>query len=81
MTNMNAGAPFYSSEKILKFVYSVFSEFGVDKTLKFFEKLGIKYKVEEFGKVYPMSDQASSVLDVLLYELNHFEWRLLRIAL
>ncbi len=70
LTNMNAGAPFYNG-KNPKFVYSVFSEFGVDKTLKFFEKLGIEYKVEEFGKVYPMSDQASSVLDVLLYELNH----------
>ncbi|MBP2636950.1 MAG: uncharacterized protein H6Q72_2857, partial [Firmicutes bacterium] len=36
----------------------------------FFEELGIAHKVEEAGKVFPMSDQASSVLDVLRYELE-----------
>lgn len=32
--------------------------------------MGIEHKVEEAGKVFPLSDQASSVLDVLLYELR-----------
>lgn len=53
-----------------KFAYSALSIFGPWETINFFEKLGIAHKVEEFGKVFPMSDQASSVLDVLLYELK-----------
>lgn len=53
-----------------KFAYSALSSFSVQETIKFFEKLGIQHKVEDFGKVFPMSDQASSILDVLLYELN-----------
>ncbi|NLY43397.1 MAG: NAD(P)/FAD-dependent oxidoreductase [Clostridiaceae bacterium] len=53
-----------------KFAYSALSSFGVEDTIRFFEKLGIAHKVEDLGKVFPMSDQASSILDVLLYELN-----------
>ncbi len=53
-----------------KFAYSALSEFTVEDTLNFFEELGIAHKVEDLGKVFPMSDQASSILDVLLYELN-----------
>ena len=53
-----------------KFIYSIFSQFGVKDTIDFFERLGIAHKVENLGKVFPMSDQASSVLDVLLYRLE-----------
>ena len=52
------------------FIYGALSVFDVSKTMGFFEKLGIAPRVEEAGKVFPMSDQASSLLDVLLYELN-----------
>ena len=44
--------------------------FSVEDTIKFFEKLGIQHKVEDAGKVFPMSGQASSMLDVLLYEIE-----------
>jgi hypothetical protein len=44
--------------------------FNLDKTLVFFEDLGILPYVDESGKVYPNSLQASSVLDVLRYELK-----------
>jgi predicted Rossmann fold flavoprotein len=53
-----------------KFAYSALSNFSMDDTIRFFEKLGIAHKVEDLGKVFPMSDQASSILDVLLYELR-----------
>jgi len=53
-----------------KFAYSALAYFTIDKTIRFFEKLGIEHKIEDLGKVFPMSDQASSVLDVFLYELN-----------
>ena len=52
-----------------KFIYGAFGQFSVEQTLNFFEMLGITHKIEE-EKVYPFSDQASSVLDVLRYEVN-----------
>jgi predicted Rossmann fold flavoprotein len=51
------------------FIAAVLGQFTVDETLAFFESLGIACKTEEDGKIYPRSDQASAVLDVLRYEL------------
>ncbi len=68
-TNINADVTYYHGNNP-KFTYSALSNFTVDDTIRFFEKLGIAHKVEDFGKVFPMSDQASSILDVFLYELN-----------
>lgn len=68
-TNINADTTCYHGTNP-KFTYSALAKFSVDDTIRFFEKLGIAHKVEEIGKAFPMSDQASSFLDVLLYELN-----------
>jgi predicted Rossmann fold flavoprotein len=51
------------------FVGTVLGSFGLDDTLAFFAGLGIEPVVEEAGKVFPRSGQASSVLDVLRHEL------------
>ena len=69
-TNVNTDITCFSGNDP-KFIISALSDFTVEDTLNFFEKLGIEYKVEDQGKVFPMSDQASSILDVLLYELNN----------
>jgi len=71
-TNINADVGCYSGENP-EFVRKALSAFSVSDTISFFEKLGIQHKVEERGKVFPMSDQASSILDVLMYELNRLE--------
>jgi predicted Rossmann fold flavoprotein len=42
-----------------------FELFNVEKTMDFFKEIGLLLKTEDSGKVYPFSDQASSVLDVL----------------
>src|SRR5208337_1969387 len=68
-TNLRADVRHYHGANP-KFVYSALSRFGVTETIAFFKKLGIDHKVEDCGKVFPMSDQASSVLDVLRYELE-----------
>ncbi|NLX63854.1 MAG: NAD(P)/FAD-dependent oxidoreductase [Clostridiaceae bacterium] len=68
-TNVNADISCYNGNNP-KFALSALSGFSADDTIRFFEELGIEHKVEESGKVFPMSDQASSILDVLLYELN-----------
>lgn len=53
-----------------RFAHSVLNRFDFHRTMAFFESLGIAWKVEEGGKVFPMSDQASSVLDVLRHEVE-----------
>ncbi len=53
-----------------KFAYSALKQFDYHKTIEFFDNLGITAKVEEDGKVFPASGQASSVLDVLRYEVE-----------
>ena len=68
-TNITADADCYLGSNP-KFVHHALSAFSPKETIRFFEKLGIQHKVEDRGKVFPMSDQASSMLDVLLYELN-----------
>ena len=68
-TNTNSGYAYYYGGNP-GFVQDALSFFSAQDTIRFFEKLGIEPKEEELGKVFPMSEQASSILDVLLYELN-----------
>ncbi|HHY04035.1 MAG TPA: NAD(P)/FAD-dependent oxidoreductase [Thermoanaerobacterales bacterium] len=68
-TNVSSSHACYNGKRP-EFAYNALSVFDVSKTIGFFEKLGITPSVEDAGKVFPMSGQASSVLDVLLYELN-----------
>ena len=68
-TNVNADVQYYNGNNP-KFVYSGLTAFSAEDAIRFFEKLGIQHKVEDAGKVFPMSGQASSMLDVLLYELE-----------
>lgn len=50
-------------------VFQVIKAFGLQQTLDFFKELGIEPLVEK-GKLYPLSEQASSVLDVMRLELQ-----------
>lgn len=54
-----------------QFALNALKELNVDKTLEFFDDLGITPADEDNGKVYPLSFQSSSMLDVLRYEMNH----------
>ena len=49
------------------FVVPVFEKFSVEDTLRFFEQLGLFWK-EKNGYVYPVSNQAATVLDLLRFE-------------
>lgn len=69
LTNVNFSATNYHG-KNPAFVRSALATFNFEKTISFFERLGVAHKVEEGGKVFPISNQASSVLDVLRYELE-----------
>ncbi|MGE5653239.1 MAG: NAD(P)/FAD-dependent oxidoreductase [Bacillota bacterium] len=52
-----------------RFAHGALHRFDYDATLEFFHGLGILARVED-GRVYPLSNQASSVLDVLRYEIE-----------
>ena len=45
-------------------------EFGVQETLDWFRELGLFTMVADEGRVYPFSEQASSVVDVLRFALE-----------
>lgn len=48
-----------------KFLYSAFSKFSNRDIVKFFNDLGLKTKVERGGRVFPVSDNAKDVVNVL----------------
>lgn len=48
-----------------KFLYSAFYTFTNDQVIEFFEKAGMKTKVERGNRVFPVSDHASDVIGAL----------------
>jgi len=66
-TNMNLSAACFHGKNV-KQAEKVLQYFDLNRTLSFFEDIGIYPFVDESGKVYPNSLQASSILDVLRYE-------------
>ncbi|MBU4216555.1 NAD(P)/FAD-dependent oxidoreductase [Candidatus Parcubacteria bacterium] len=53
-----------------KFLMSAFHRFGVKETLDFFKTRGVVTKVEDNGRVFPKSDKARDVLQVLTNYLD-----------
>lgn len=49
-----------------KFLFSAFSQFSVKDTLEFFNSRGVKTKVEAEGRVFPTSDKAESIWQVMI---------------
>ena len=68
-TNENMRMDFLHGEDH-QFIEMVMEKFGRDQTLDFFEKLGITPANEGDGKIFPLSFQSSSMLDVLRYEME-----------
>lgn len=69
-TNINTDINNFHGDNV-KFAHTALGAFDVQQTISFFEYLGIAHRIEDGGKVFPMSGQASSVLDVLRYELKN----------
>ncbi len=49
-----------------QFLFSAFSQFGVKETLEFFNQRGMATKEENEGRIFPISNKAQSVWDVLV---------------
>lgn len=54
-------------------VSQVFSGVNVSDTLAFFESLGLVWREEDEGRIYPSCEQASAVLDLLRLELARLD--------
>ena len=67
LLNENLAAPAFTSSD-LGLVASIFDRFGKTEIRAFFEALGLRLQTEEDGRVYPATNQASSVLKVLEIE-------------
>ena len=66
LTNINASVKNYRGD-------ADFTEYALDKyspqnNIEFFNSLGLYTRTEDEGRVYPLSNQASSVLDALRFE-------------
>jgi hypothetical protein len=53
-----------------QWLFSALAVFGPEKVINFFESRGLKTKTERGGRVFPESDRAQDVLDVLLRYLK-----------
>ena len=59
------------------FAKSVLQKFDVQSNLRFFEEMGLFTRADEEGRVYPLSNQASGVLDTLRFECERLGVKLI----
>ena len=76
LTNLNTSVSGYHGDDP-EFCHAALSAFCVEKTLQWFRDLGLYTVAEESGRVYPYSDQANSVVDVLRFGLQKENIKLL----
>ena len=69
LSNMGLQACSYHGEQP-EFVLSALKYYSVEETLSWFRELGLYTVAEESGRVYPYSDQANSVVDILRFALE-----------
>jgi len=69
LTNLHADHSCYHGEEP-HFAATAMLQYDVEDTLKWFSSLGLYTVTEESGRVYPYSDQANSVVDVLRFALE-----------
>ena len=53
-----------------KFLYSSFYGYTNEDTIRFFEEIGLKTKIERGDRVFPVSDHSSDVIQVLQKEMK-----------
>ena len=69
LTNLHAGRQGYHGDRP-EFAREAIAAFGPQETLAWFRRLGLFTVAEPSGRVYPYSDQANSVVDVLRFALE-----------
>lgn len=68
LTNMNSAVSGYRGDTA--FSRFALQEYTPEKNIEFFNGLGLYTRTEDEGRVYPLSNQAASVLDALRFECD-----------
>ena len=66
LTNMNSAVSGYRGDTA--FTEFALNKFTPEENISFFNRLGLYTRTEDEGRVYPLSNQASSVVDALRFE-------------
>lgn len=66
LTNMNSAESGFRGDTA--FSQFALNEYTPEKNIEFFNRLGLYTREEDEGRVYPLSNQAASVLDALRFE-------------
>lgn len=73
LSNTHACPTYYHTAQSKELIKEVLLKFPISNTLVFFEEMGIELIEKEEGKLYPRSEQAGAVLNVLLHELERLK--------
>ena len=65
LSHMGASARDYHGESSERIINILFEKYNPEEVLAYFHSLGLLTRADSEGRVYPLSNQASSVLDVL----------------
>lgn len=52
---------------------NLFHEFHAEETVRWFEKRGVKLKTEEDGRMFPVTDDSQTIIDLFLREAERFK--------
>lgn len=58
-----------------KFLYSIFSKFGTNDTVNFFDKMGISTYIREDNRIFPKSNSSKDVREKFLEKLRYCEFK------
>jgi len=72
ITNRNIPISRYHGSDIT-FAEPIFADFGSHETIEFFESIGVLLKEEDRGRIFPRTDQASTVVNALRAELTKYD--------
>ncbi len=70
LSNVTMNASFYKNDD-MNFIESCMSCFSTKETMLFFESIGVLLK-EKNGGLYPVTENASTILDALRFALNRY---------
>ena len=71
ITNREIAVERYHGENN-RFLHGLFARFANRDLLNYFQNLGVEFKEEEQGCVFPVTDQASTILDILKEEIERY---------
>ncbi|MBI5779208.1 MAG: NAD(P)/FAD-dependent oxidoreductase [Planctomycetes bacterium] len=69
LTNIDISPDKYYGQNT-KCLHSIFNRFSSKDAMVFFEHLGAQLKTEEAGRVFPVTNQASTIVDLLIEEVE-----------